>query len=359
MMKDFSDNHLINVLVKNDEKRAKNLMIRAQLELEEKEYVKAEELTEKALELEPKLSEAYLMKLFVLLRVSDEKEMVASVERPLTDYKEYNRALRFVQPEDREKLMNYNKEVLKRFENEKSEEIYQCAKVSMNRAVTEADYFKAAASFESIPEYKDALALSKESRQRGEAEKQQKVYLEAVDKMELAKDKEQEEAAFLLQEAGKHFQTIINYKDAKERKMECEEESLRLKKENTYKKGLEKKETARQEYEYQEAAKLFYSISDYKNAESLAKECEERGEKVGADYLETLLRKRKRSKIMKKAVITVSIVTVLVLVILGGLTNFTYSLEEYYNLQQGQEEYLWLEIFEQMKIWFADASNSF
>lgn len=359
MVKDYSDNHLINVLVMNDEKRAKNIMIRAKLELEDKEYTKAEALTENALELEPKLWEAYLIKLFVLLQVSDEKEMVATVTRPLTEFKEYNRALRFAQPDDREKLLQYNREVLKRFENEENEKVYQMAKASMNRGVTEEDYEEAAAAFESIVEYKDAKALSKESRQRGEAKKQQKVYEQAVEKMDLAKDREYGEATSLLLEAGELFQSIENYKDAKERRTGCEEEALRIKNEATYKMGMEIKGGARQQYDYQEAAKLFYSISGYKNAEILAKECEEQGKKVGADYLETLLRKRRRSKIMKKAVITLAIVTVLVLAIVGGLTNFTYSLEEYYNLQQGGEAYLWQEVFEQIRIRFSDIRNNF
>jgi len=62
---------------------------------------------------------------------------------------------------------------------------------------------------------------------------------------------------------------------------------------------------------------------------------------------------------MKKAVITLAIVTVLVLAIVGGLTNFTYSLEEYYNLQQGGEAYLWQEVFEQIRIRFSDIRNNF
>ena len=359
MVNDFKDHHLINVLAKNDEKRGKNLMIRAKLELEEKEYTKAEELTEKALELDPKLPEAYLLKLLVLLQVSDEREMVASVDRPLTEYMDYNRALRFAKGEEHERIREYNREVLERFEKEKHEKTYQKGIAAMEHAMTEEDYEGAAAKLESISEYKDALELSKEARRRGEAEKQEKVYLQAVERMELVKDKEPETVASLLQEAGVLFQSIENYKDAKERKKECEEKALGLHQEVTYQKGMEKKETARYEQEFQEAAKLFYRITGYKDADSLAKECEEQGKKVGNDYLETLLKKRKRRRILKKTLKVALVVIILVVLVLGGLTNFTYSLEEYHNLQQGQGEYLWQEAIEQIKNWFAYAYNIF
>ncbi len=359
MLKELRDSQLFNALVKNDEKRVKNLMTRAKLELEDKEYTKAEELTEKVLELDPKLPEVYILKLFVLLQVADEKEMTASADRPLTEYKEYIRALRFAQGESRERIMEYNRKVLERFENDKNEKIYKKAKAAMDRAAMEEDYEGAAAKFESISQYKDALELSKEARRRSEAEKQQKVYLEAVEKMELAKNKEPSEEASLLQEAGVKFQSIENYKDAEERKKECEEKSLQLNRALTYQKGVEKKKTARQEQEFLEAAKLLYSIPGYKDADSLAMECENFGRSVGSDYLETLLRKRKRRKILKKAVITTIVVMILVIVILGGLTNFTYSLEEYHNLQQGQGAYFWEEAIDQIKNWFVYAGNIF
>jgi|GEM_PF-5067054 len=365
MVKEFREDHLINVLIKNDEKRVKNLMTRAKLELEDQEYQKAEELTEKALELEPKFSEAYILKLLVLLKVSDEKAMVTSVDRPLTEYKEYNRALRFALEEDRDKILAYNCEVLERFEEEENEKIYQRAKAAMHRAVTEEDYEAAAAKFESIPEYKEALELCEEARRLGDAEKKGKVYLEAAGKMELAKEKEKskememKEVASLLQEAGQQFHSIEDYKDSKERKETCEEESLRLKQEVTYQKAIKKKQEDRREEEYQETAKLFYSISGYKDADIFAKECEEQGKKAGAQYLETLLKKRRRKKVLKKAVLTTVVVIILVVAILGGLTNFTYSLEEYHNLQQGQEEYLWQEAFEQIKNWLFNVGNIF
>ncbi|NBG86894.1 hypothetical protein [Isachenkonia alkalipeptolytica] len=365
MVKEFREDHLVNVLIKNDEKRVKNLMTRAYLELEDREYSKAEELTEKALELEPKLAEAYILKLLVGLQVSDARAMVASADRPLTEYKDYNRALRFARGEDREKILGYNREVLEGFEAEKNEKIYQRAKAAMNRALTVEDYEAAAVKFESIPDYKDALECSEEARRLGEAQKQQTVYLEATEKMERAKEQEKaremdkKEAASLLQEAGLQFQSIEGYQDAKERKQACEEEALGLKQEETYQRALNKKQEACREEEYQEAAQLFRSIAEYKNSETLGKECEEQGKKVGAQYLESLLRKRKRKKMLKKAVVTTAVVVIILAVILGGMTNFTYSLDEYHNLQQGQGDYIWQEAFQQIKNWFAYASNIF
>ncbi len=363
MMKEYRGDHLVNVLIKNDDKRVKNLMTRAYLELEDREYQKAEELGEKALELEPKLAEAYILKLLVQLEVSGTEEMVASADRPLTEYKDYNRALRFARGEERDRILGYNREVQERFETEKREEIYRRAKTAMNRALTMEDYEGAAVKFESIPDHKDALELAEEARRQGEEEKQQSVYVDATEKMERAKEMarstEREKAAALLQEAGLEFQSIEDYQDAKERRETCEAEALNLTRELTYERAMEKKQAACREEEYHQAASLFNSISGHRDAESLAKACEEQGKKVGAQYLETLLRKRKRKKTVKKVVVTTAVVLILVAVILGGLTNFTYSLEEYYSLQQGQGEYLWREAFQQLKNWLAHAGSIF
>lgn len=365
MVRESREDHLVNVLIKNDEKRVKNLMTRAYLELEDREYQKAEELGEKALELEPKLAEAYILKLLVQLKVSDTKEMVASADRSLTEYKDYNRALRFARGEDRDRILGYNREVLERFERDKKEKTYQKGIALLHRALTEEDYISAAEKFESIPDHKDALERSEEARRLGEQEKKQTLYKEAVEKKELAMEKakatedDQKEAAVLLQEAGLTFQSIGDYKDAKEQNRVCEAKALDITREATYRRALEIKEKACREEEYQEAAELFHRIPDYKDALSLGQDCEEQGKKVGAEYLESLLKKRKRKKILKKAVVTTAVVILLVMVILGGLTNFTYSLEEYQNLQQGQGEYLWQGTLEQIKNWFTNLGNRF
>lgn len=284
---------------------AKNLLIRARIYLEDEEYLRAEELIEKALEQEPRSAKAYLLKLLTSLEVRGEKEMIQRVQKPLTDFKDYNRAVKFAPEQDLKILQKYNREVLERFENEEKEKTYQKAQNLKEKAVREEDYLEAAQSFENISEYNDALELSRTCRATAEELKKEEIYQEALEKMELGKRKDKEEAS-----------------------------------------GL-----------YIKASELFKGIGRYKEADVLQKECEKLGEKIGADYLRALLKKRKRKKLLKKGLLFSGGMLVSAIIIFGILTNFTYSRDVYIRLLLGQEEYLWQEMMEQIKNWFAYASG--
>ncbi len=284
---------------------AKNLLIRARIYLEDEEYLRAEKLIEKALDREPRNAKAYLLKLLTSLEVRGEKEMVHRVQKPLTDFKDYNRAVKFAGDQDLETLQKYNREVLERFENEQKEKTYQKAQKLKGKALGEEDYLEAAQSFEGISEYKDSLELSQTCRGAAEELKKEEIYQEALEKMKLGKKKDKEEASSL----------------------------------------------------YIKAGELFKSLGRYKEADALQKECEKMGEKIGEDYLGALLKKRKRKKLLKKALLFSAGMLVSAIIILGLLTNFTYSREVYTRLLLGQEEYLWQEMMEQIKNWFAYASG--
>lgn len=96
---------------------------KAYLHLEYKEWEEAKKQLEYTLNLNPKLSGAYMGKLMAELKASEEKDLLKS-KLPLTKYVNYQKAIRFADPEYKNILVKLNKDVENKIEEDRVQEFY-------------------------------------------------------------------------------------------------------------------------------------------------------------------------------------------------------------------------------------------
>lgn len=96
------------------------LLERAFLCLEDSDWKKADGLLEQVLNVDPKNAQAYMGKLMVVLNISKESLLQENSE-PLTGYADYQKALRFANPEQKRIWESYNQAIVDRKEKERIE----------------------------------------------------------------------------------------------------------------------------------------------------------------------------------------------------------------------------------------------
>jgi tetratricopeptide (TPR) repeat protein len=109
---------------------AATLLERAYICLEDGEWTKADELLERALDMEPKNARAYIGKLMIELQVTEE-EALAIQAIPLSRSKNYDKALRFADDSYKKVLLEYNNLILQQLDHKehlKSEHAEQLKK---------------------------------------------------------------------------------------------------------------------------------------------------------------------------------------------------------------------------------------
>jgi len=186
------------------------LLKRAFMFLEDGEFAKADDFCEQVLNLDPESAEAYLGKLMAELRVS-RRERLADVAEPFGGNNNYQKVLRFGD----EKLVGYITHINERNENARLNSIYDNAQCIMHNAQSEEKYKEAAKIFKSISGFKDADTLADKCLEKAEFCRKDAVYSSGKVKMigELAAPYE---------EAIKIFQTISGWKDADEQIYACQ-----------------------------------------------------------------------------------------------------------------------------------------
>ncbi len=125
-----------------------NLISRAKLFLEEKNWAEAGKQAERVLDMDSRCAEAYLVKLLCELELTD-KQQLQQQDKAFDDSVYYKRAVQFADEELRTYLTACA-------ENARKEEIYLDGVHSFEAAEDEAAYQKAAEIFAKIPGYKDA-----------------------------------------------------------------------------------------------------------------------------------------------------------------------------------------------------------
>lgn len=139
------------------------LLDRVSLFLEDGNYQEADEYCNRALDLEPRNAQAYFHKLLVTLKLHYPDEIV-SLDTPLDEYPDYQKAVRFADESFKTILKSYNQKIMDRLENERIEDVYQTGLDNMQKAETEKDYIYVAELFDSIKEYKDSSDKANISR---------------------------------------------------------------------------------------------------------------------------------------------------------------------------------------------------
>lgn len=217
--------------------------------LEDGDWKSADEYCEKVLDKDPENGEAYLGKLMADLEVETQEELKNCAD-PFEDNKYCAKACRY-SAEIAKRLKADNQYIRERNEEARKQRIYNDAVDKMQKAQTESDFKETAKIFDQIKGFKDSDKLVEKCLENAK----EKIYRDAFDTMNYG---DYEEAIDL-------FATIKGYKDSDELAAECLED-IYISAKNTI-------ELAREESDFKEALDLFAKIENYKNSEQMKKSC--------------------------------------------------------------------------------------
>jgi len=187
-----------------------SLMKRGCLFLEDSEWKQANEYFDKVLDIDPEYAPAYLGKLCADLQVQKE-ELLAQNEKPLTEYKHYQKAIRFANTNYRAHLENLHPDVN-----------YNRLVSVISKAETEDEYKELAKQFWKIEKYKNSAELASECEKA--AEKALNIrYNCLVAAMNKAQTKDE------YKDLAKQFRALNGYEEANELANECENQCRLLK----------------------------------------------------------------------------------------------------------------------------------
>ena len=190
------------------------LLRRAFMFLEDDNWQSADEYCEKVLDLEPENAEAYLGKLMAELKVRT-RDALKDQPEPFNDRSNFKKAYRFGDEKLKAKLSGDIAFINERNENARLTGIYNSAVNAMNSARTEAAYKAAAATFHTIPGFKDADTLSDQCLERAEICRKDAVYANARTQMT-------GEEVGGYESAIRTFRTISGWKDADKQILACQ-----------------------------------------------------------------------------------------------------------------------------------------
>lgn len=163
------------VITKEEELR--NILKKMNIFLESGDFANADKSADRALEFDPKCSEAYLGKLMVELKIKHEHELPDVSTPQFSHRSNFLNACKFADVQTNIKLVDYAQA-----------NVYAHGKKVMAKATTEQNWLDASTWFALYPNYKDSSALKDECFKRIDEIKQQK--LEAAQKKYRAEQRE-------------------------------------------------------------------------------------------------------------------------------------------------------------------------
>lgn len=190
------------------------LLKRAFMFLEDGEWERADDFCEQVLNIDPECAEAYLGKLMIDLKVAT-REGLKNCDKPFDGNSNYVKAVRFGDDALRDELKSY----LVYIENRNQEAAYKAAIAKMNNATTEDEYKRVVALFEGFGDYKDAKQLVNACGKKAEFARKDAIYNQAKYVMETKGG----EASY--KEAAGLFGSIDNHRDATALTKECLEKA--------------------------------------------------------------------------------------------------------------------------------------
>ena len=229
---------LIHVVVKACKRDSKNtvssaavtnsnteaLYRRACLFLEDREFAKADEYFDRILDIDPEQAKAYMGKVFAAQKVQNEETLILKAT-DIFDMKDYEKAIRFANGEEKGRYEEYPERIKKQRENVEKERQYQSIIRDKKCAPGAQQMRRIAARFRELGEYKDAL-------------------LQAAECEKIASDCE-------MKKAGNSRETL----------------------EQTYQHGKEMMLNAHNAAEWHAIADLFGSLGGYKDSRTLKEKC--------------------------------------------------------------------------------------
>ena len=218
---DKRDNHI------NEEKSnsVEPLLKRITFFLEDGDWRRADLFCEEVLNKEPENAQAYVYKLMIDLHVQRQEDLVLC-EQPFDTNNNYLRALKFADEKLFAELTGIIDKINERNEYNRLSAIYDDAVCQMEKAESEAMFIKIAKIFDTIKDFKDSALLSKECLEKAESSKQNITYLSALLVMNKGINFS---LSYFLEDAISQFSTIIEWKDSREKIIECEQALTRIK----------------------------------------------------------------------------------------------------------------------------------
>ena len=247
------------------------LLERAFMFLEDGNWGSATEYCEKVLDQDPKNARAYLGKLMAELHVR-KQENLKDLPKPFDGSNHYQKVIRFANDALKNTLTGYNHYIVTRNENARLESIYSRANNLVVTEKTENAYKEAAGLLETIPGYKDSAELARTYYEKAEIARLNAIYDRA---WSLIVNKKTEKA---YKEAAGLLETIPTYKDSAELARTCYEKAEVARLDDIFTRAKDAMASAKTDSAFKNAAGMFETIPEYKDAAILVRACYEKAE---------------------------------------------------------------------------------
>ena len=209
------------------------LLKRISLFLEDGNWQEADEYCERVLDSDPENAQAYLYKLMAKMEVRKTEDL-RNQAQPFDSEDMYRKTVRFADEELKNTLEEYNAYIKDRNEKKHIESIYNKAVYDMRYARDEISYKIIIEDLAEIPGYKDADEKKKECEEKAEECRLENLYNSAAELQTVQSEDNQLRAA-------KQFEELGTYKDSDERVQQCRDKAEEIKKEEERKKAEREK----------------------------------------------------------------------------------------------------------------------
>lgn len=199
------------------------LLKRISLFLEDGNWQEADEYCERVLDSDPENAQAYLYKLMAKMEVRKTEDL-RNQAQPFDSEDMYRKTVRFADEELKNTLEEYNAYIKDRNEKKRIESIYKKAVYDMGYARDEISYKIIIEDLAEIPGYKDADEKKKECEEKAEECRLESLYNSAAELQTVHSEDNQLRAA-------KQFEELGTYKDSAERVQQCRDKAEEIRKE--------------------------------------------------------------------------------------------------------------------------------
>ena len=242
-----------------------NLMKRAYLFLEDGDFSNADEYLDRVLDENAEYAPAYVGKILVNFQIHREEELSDCLrEYELTP--NWQKALRFATPQQKNTYENYLVEARHAREEKANDEIYIKAKKILSDARTSDECRQAKSLFEQISSYKNSAKHIEECNDKS----LMLDYFKATSMYNRAST--EQDCAY----AAKEFDRLGDYKDSKELANKAREREKRI----IYNRAKRMLESAKTVAACAEAKRLFQLIIDYDDAKAQIETCQEKANQI-------------------------------------------------------------------------------
>lgn len=193
------------------------LLKRISLFLEDGNWQEADEYCERVLDSDPENAQAYLYKLMAKMEVRKTEDL-RNQAQPFDSEDMYRKTVRFADEELKNTLEEYNAYIKDRNEKKRIESIYKKAVYDMGYARDEISYKIIIEDLAEIPGYKDADEKRKECEEKAEECRLESLYNSALKIQTVQSEDNQLRAA-------KQFEELGTYKDSAERVQQCRDKA--------------------------------------------------------------------------------------------------------------------------------------